>query len=280
MKKTIGIIGAGKLGSSLIYNFKKTGCTISGITCQPEQLTVSIAKKFKVKPFSDNIDLVKNSDIIFLTVPDAIIADVFAQITPVAKNKIIFHCSGALASSSIEENMNINLGSFHPLQTFARYNTSFKNIYIAIDGNKKVQNLAKSLANMLGAQTIAIPSQDRALYHAAACIASNHLVTLLAVVEQIFTNWSDDKDAAKNIFLPLVQASIKNFSQLESKNALTGPIARGDNITIKKHLAVLPDDLLDFYKIMSLQTLKLAKKSDKLCSKQIKELEKLLKNEV
>jgi predicted short-subunit dehydrogenase-like oxidoreductase (DUF2520 family) len=87
---------------------------------------------------------------------------------------------------------------------------------------------------------------DRAAYHAAACVASNHLVALLGSAERIAATAGVPLAA----YLDLVRATVENVAELGPEAALTGPAARGDWATIERHRAVLPPRERDAYEAL------------------------------
>ncbi len=83
-----------------------------------------------------------------------------------------------------------------------------------------------------------VADADRARYHAAACIAANHLVALLGQVERVATPIGVPLEA----YLALAQASFDDVGRRGPAAALTGPVARRDWDTVARHVAALPAD--------------------------------------
>ena len=80
-----------------------------------------------------------------------------------------------------------------------------------------------------------VDDEHRAAYHAAACIASNHLVALMGQVERVATSAGLDLDA----FVGLARAALTDVVELGPAAALTGPAARGDETTLERHRQTL-----------------------------------------
>jgi predicted short-subunit dehydrogenase-like oxidoreductase (DUF2520 family) len=219
------------------------------------------------------------SDVLFITVPDSLIVGVATDILAkgVKSGMVMLHASGALSAFALPPDPRVLRGGFHPLQSFADQSAGFENIYIAIDGDRQALPTMRELCAALGARAMRVPDADRPLYHAAACMASNHLVALLAAAEEIFSRWSDDPAGARAAFWPLVEGTLSNFKNLGPKQALTGPIARGDCQTVGWHLQALPPGHAELYKTLSRQTLGLAQQSGHLAADKVQELKEMLK---
>lgn len=274
MDKTIGVIGAGRLGLALAARLKEKGCSVAGITCASFEECRLAAKEAGVKPFADNAALAAESDVLFITVPDGMIAAVAADILVkgVRGGAVMLHCSGALSVFALPTDRRVLRGGFHPLQSFADKNASFEKIYIAVGGDPQALPIMLELCAVLGAKAISVPDTERPLYHAAACIVSNYLVSLLAAAEDIFSRWAQSPAEARAAFWPLVMGTLSNFQNLGPEKALTGPIVRGDGETVGRHLQALPPEYISLYKNLGLQTLRLAQKSGKLSKSKIKEI--------
>jgi predicted short-subunit dehydrogenase-like oxidoreductase (DUF2520 family) len=100
----------------------------------------------------------------------------------------------------------------------------------------------------LGGHAVTVADADRARYHAAACIAANHLVALLGQVERVATPIGVPLEA----YLALAQASLDDVGRVGAAAALTGPVARRDWDTVARHVAALPADERPAYLALAL----------------------------
>ena len=82
---------------------------------------------------------------------------------------------------------------------------------------------------------VEIAERDRPAYHAAASIASNFLVTLEAAAERI----GGAAGIERELLVPLVRATVENWARLGPERALTGPVARGDEVTVARQRAAV-----------------------------------------
>ena len=281
MKKKIGIIGAGRLGSALAKEFLQKGMQLTGISCQDIAESNAAAKKLGVKAFADNHELAGASEVIFLTVPDSLINKVAEELVAkgLRKGTILLHCSGAISGFALPFAEGVLRGSFHPLQSFAAEGAKFAGIYIALDGDEQTLKVTRRLCEQLAARPLTIPPGDRPLYHAAAVFASNYLITVLSAAEQLFARWADSETDARGAVMPLVNGTVANFAKFGAQKALTGPIARGDSETIRKHIQVLPVEFIDSYRNLGIQTVELARQTGNLPEEKIQEMKSILKGE-
>jgi predicted short-subunit dehydrogenase-like oxidoreductase (DUF2520 family) len=97
--------------------------------------------------------------------------------------------------------------------------------------------VAHEMVAALGGRIVEVADEDRAAYHAAACIAANHVVALLGQVERVAAEVGLDLES----FLPLTRAAVDDVAALGARDALTGPARRGDWATLSRHLDALPE---------------------------------------
>ena len=267
----IGIIGAGKVGGALCKSLREVGVTVIGLTAGTEADTLAAAEKFQVKGFASNEELAVNCDVLFLTVPDRLVGEVAGELAQAFRNKndvqtlqgkTFFHCSGSLGLDELQPltELGAEIGSLHPLQSFASADVSFQGIYMAVDGMPNAQQTGQAIAELLGAQIFVVPAAERKAYHAAACFASNYVVAAMAVAQELMSKWTPTPEAGLAALLALFDGTARNLHQSKlAREALTGPIARGDINTVKAHLAVLPPKIAEVYKALGKETICLAR---------------------
>jgi predicted short-subunit dehydrogenase-like oxidoreductase (DUF2520 family) len=118
-----------------------------------------------------------------------------------------------------------------------------RDCWFAIAGDAFAQEIVETL----GAKWFTVADEHRARYHAAAAVASNHLVVLLAQVERM----AHEAGVPFEAFLPLVRASVDNVEAMGPTRALTGPAARGDVETIARHLDAIDESERPLYRVLS-----------------------------
>jgi predicted short-subunit dehydrogenase-like oxidoreductase (DUF2520 family) len=283
------IIGTGMVGTAIGFLLNKSGYKVISIYDK------SSAAMKRALPYTAGEALltprraVQNADCILITTPDDLILSACKEIaiTSEIKGKLVFHMSGAggLDLLAPARRAGASVASIHPLQSFSSINQAIQNIpgsYFGVTADKKAQPLAKKIIRDLGGIPLLISPQQKPLYHAAACFASNYLVSLMNVVESIYQAIGLNKKDAHKAFLPLVYGSLKNIENSGSISSLTGPIARGDSGTIKKHITALNKNLPQYsslYSSLGLITVKIARQKGTLNAGGAKKINAILKGD-
>ena len=281
------IIGAGMVGTAIGYLLKKAGYEIVAIADKSAAALRRAQSYTGGKACRKPQEVLREADCILITTPDDIILSVCKDIarSPLIKDKYIFHMSGAGGLDLLDpaRKAGAAVASIHPLQSFSSIDNAIQNIpssYFGITADAKAKTQAETIVLALGGKPIYISSQQKSLYHAAACVASNYLVSLLNVVESIYQSIGINENDAKKAYLPLIYGSLKNIELSGSVQALTGPIARGDSGTIQKHVDAINANLPQYaslYSSLGLVTVKLARKKGTLNLRQAKKISDILK---
>jgi predicted short-subunit dehydrogenase-like oxidoreductase (DUF2520 family) len=178
---------------------------------------------------------------VLLCVPDREIATAAAAIVA---DVPVGHCSGATGLEPLSPHEGFSL---HPLMTVTGSGAEFSGAGAAIDGTTpRALELADRLARDLGMHPVRVAPEDRAVYHAAASVASNFLVTLEAAAERL----AADAGLERALLVPLVRAPVENGAALGGDRALTGPVARGDDATVARQRAAVSErapELLELF---------------------------------
>lgn len=218
MFERIHIIGTGRAGSAIRARLRERGLHITDGRA-PDPAT----------------------ELVLLCVPDAVIAEVAAAVTP---GPWIAHVSGATRLDALDPHE--RRFSVHPLQTLTRDRDAeqLDGAWGAIDGQTdEALDRARWLAETLGLRAFEVADADRALYHAAAVVGGNAIVTLHHAATRLLA----EVGAPAEAIVPLMSRTIENGFDL------TGPIARGDQATIDAHLAALQErapDLVPLYRAL------------------------------
>ena len=95
-----GFIGAGKVGFSLGKYLVSNGVAVTGYYSKSLKSAEEAADFTKTKTYNSIASILKDSDTIFVTVPDGIIKEIWDYMRNLdVKNKNICHCSGSMSSA-------------------------------------------------------------------------------------------------------------------------------------------------------------------------------------
>ena len=123
------------------------------------------------------------------------------------------------------------------------------------------------MTDAISGNTLVIDKSQKALYHAALSISSNYLTTLEAMAVELLAGTGISRQDALALLRPLIQGGVDNLANIGLPDSLTGPISRGDSSTVEKHLLAMesaPDSHRKLYKMMGLETLRLASEKGKM----------------
>ncbi len=285
------IIGCGRVGVSLAAFLSKAGYRPSGFfsrSAQSAQNACSAAGEGQV--FSSAIEAVRASTLVFIATPDLVIEPVCTQIAAdkaFRDSHCVFHLSGALSSDILAaaRRQGAAAGSIHPLQSFLPYRTGqtspFSGINISVEGDKDAIAQGRQIIKDLGGRHVTIPTHAKTLYHAAAVVASNYLVTLEHMAVELLKKADLSSKEAFEMLEPLIRGTLENISKQGTIAALTGPVARGDTRVVSSHMEDIEKAIpgcLEFYRMMGRYTLELAQKRGDISPGAVLELESLLKD--
>ncbi len=224
---------------SLAYYFRGKGIDVSGFSSRREIKDSGIRQLCRE-------DLIKSSGIIFITVTDSAIEAVWNEIKEYdLTDKIICHCSGSLSSDIFFGANRESVCSVHPMLAFDSGHTSSENIsraFFTLEGGGYAVRTISELLNFTGNRFKTINKRDKAKYHAAACFASNFVVAVCDKAEELLSECGFDRHSAHEALVPLMRGNMENIISHGTAAALTGPAARGDMITIEKHMEALGKD--------------------------------------
>ncbi|MGX8773783.1 MAG: Rossmann-like and DUF2520 domain-containing protein [Bacillota bacterium] len=257
-----GFIGAGKVGFTLgkffCSNSNSNSIKVTGYYSRNTQSAEEAAKFTETEAFDDMGAIIEASDVLFLTVPDGAITEVYEQVRqyPI-QGKYICHCSGSLSSGEAFPGID-QTGAYeysvHPLFAVSDKFEAYKelqDVFFTIEGNEEHLPEIEGMLRDAGLDLQVIRPEDKTLYHAAAVTASNLVVALLAESIDMLRRCGFDEADARRALTPLVLGNVKHVLAKGPAEALTGPVERGDEKTIAKHLVCLSDSQRELYRVLS-----------------------------
>lgn len=220
-----------------------------------------------------------------ICVPDdaiASVAEALAAIDHPWEDTIVAHTSGAKTAAALAPlaHQGAATMSFHPMQTFAPDTPpeAFEDTVVGLEGDERALAAGETLARALGAQPVRLTSEEKVRYHCAAALASNGLVALMGVVEEVFGVSQDQLEAPASpldLVGPLVEQTWKNLQDGSPEGVLTGPVQRGDEDTLRAHLDALAAEtphLVPLYTALSTEMVRIAVRGGDLSPTEAEEL--------
>jgi predicted short-subunit dehydrogenase-like oxidoreductase (DUF2520 family) len=174
-------------------------------------------------------------DVVIIATPDGAIATVASSLTP-SDTCVVLHLSGAQTLATLAQHP--RAGSIHPLLPLPNAEIGAERLLNSATFAVAGDPVARQLAQAFGGRVVDVHDGDRATYHAAACVAANHVVGLLGQVERLANSIGLDLAC----FMDLTRAAMDDAATLGPQRALTGPAARGDWTTLERHLMAIPED--------------------------------------
>jgi predicted short-subunit dehydrogenase-like oxidoreductase (DUF2520 family) len=264
--ESIGFIGVGKVGTAFGTRLSEQGYPVKGamdiVSAEAKRFAASIPGCC-VYPTAQA--LAEAMDFVFITTPDDVIGVVTSEVRWRPGQSVI-HCSGANSTAVLAHarEMGGNVGCMHPCNSFASIQQSVENLpgsTFTLEAEEPVLSDLKRFAASLDGRWMKLRERDKALYHASVCIACNYLYTLVHLATDLWKHFDIPQDDAVAACVPILRGTMNNIEHVGFPGCLTGPIARGDVGTIRKHIAALAESepaLVPLYKSLGLATIPIA----------------------
>lgn len=224
---TVRIIGPGRAGTSLALALTNAGCDVAPMLGRDD----------------DVAGAAHNVAVLVIATPDAAIPEVAAAVEP-DPDTVVVHLAGSLGLDVLDPHP--RRAALHPLVALPNPDVGSKRLvgaWFALTGDPFVRTLVDAMYG----RAVTVADEHRAAYHAAASIAANHLVALMGQVQRVGAVAGVPFEA----YVDLAKAALDNVCDLGVTAALTGPVARGDEVTVQRHLDALPDDEKPAYEAMA-----------------------------
>jgi predicted short-subunit dehydrogenase-like oxidoreductase (DUF2520 family) len=231
--RRLRVIGSGRAGGALALALERLGWVVDGLLGRSD----------------DPRGAASGVDLLVIATPDPAVAEVAALVQP-DDTTVVAHVAGSLTLEVLAPHP--HRASLHPLVALPSAELGADRLaagaWFAIAGSSVADlGLMADLVAELDGTAIEVPDEQRVPYHAAACIASNHLVALLGQAQRV----AHTAGVPLSAYLDLVRATVENVAELGPAAALTGPVARGDEATVARHLGALAPEERPAYEAMA-----------------------------
>ncbi|MEN3353163.1 MAG: hypothetical protein V7640_1321 [Betaproteobacteria bacterium] len=246
--KTLNVIGAGRVGRTLasLWAEKHTFAVQDLVDRTIEGARSAVAFIGDGEPAGDVAGM-RAADVWMLTTPDRHIAPCSKKLAAsglLRSGDIVFHCSGSMSSAELTAatSAGASTASVHPLKTFADPRVAvrtFAGTYCASEGEPGALEVLNPAFERIGGRVSEIDPRFKTIYHAASVMVCNYLTTLMEAGLRCYETAGISRDIASPMIEPIVRETIDNIFELGPAHALTGPIARGDDVVVERHLEAL-----------------------------------------
>ncbi len=245
-KPEIALVGAGRAGTALAVALSDAGYPVTTVCSRDSDHADQLAARVGAWSVTTPLLAMQAADITLLTVPDPAIAEAVASVVARGAElagRAVVHCS---ASRGLEVLAPLRLtgasvGSLHPLQALAGEASAalLRGSLMAVDGDPGLLDQLRRMVRDLGGRPVAVAPRFRGLYHAAASLAGNAPLALVAAATELMATSGIDAREAEAGLISLMQGALANARRGGAKAALTGPVVRADAETVSLHLAAL-----------------------------------------
>ncbi|MET9231525.1 DUF2520 domain-containing protein [Lentzea sp. NPDC003310] len=268
----VGVISAGRVGSVLGAALARTGHVVTGVSAVSQASRNRAEELLPGVPLADPTEVAARADLVLLAVPDDALEGLVKGLVATGSlraGQIVVHTSGAQGVEVLRPAAELGALTLalHPVMTFTgrsedlqRMNAACVGV-TAADGDEVAWSVGEALVVEMDADPVRVPESVRPLYHAALAHGANHLITLVRDAADVLTNAGVAN--AERLLGPLLSAALDNALR-HGDRALTGPVARGDTGTLRKHLDVLAQrapETLPSYRVLARRTAERAEDS-------------------
>ena len=267
----IAIVGAGAVGTTLARSITANGQCVEAVVSRDEDEAQNLADRVGAPVAgTTGAALPPSTRFVLICVPDDAIPEVAEALSgrdhPWEKT-VAAHTSGARRAAALTplNQRGAATMSFHPMQTFTPETPpeALEGIAVGLEGADRAIAAGTALAEALGARPVRLTPAEKAQVHCAAALASNGLVALLSVVEEVLgaSGAGLSEKAGTDLVAPLVEHTWANLKEESPEEALTGPVMRGDVGTVQAHLDALGGEtphLVPLYTALSTEMVRVA----------------------
>lgn len=257
------------MGTTLGRYFAEHSVEVAGYYSRSISSASEAAAFTGSRVFETARDVLAASDVLFLTVPDGAIRTVYDALPKeLLRGKILCHASGALTAKEAFPDIEKYGGSgcsVHPLFAVSDKNAyrELVDVFFAVEGTPACLPQMLDWLRSIGLHAQRMDGSKKRLYHAAAVVASNHVVALFAEAMDMLEACGFDETAARTALAPLFLGNARHVAEAGPEKALTGPVERGDAATVEKHLAAFAEigdeDDRALYRLLTKRLLRIAK---------------------
>lgn len=299
-KPSVSVVGPGRLGQALAIALRSAGYPILAFLARhpmDAKKAVRAVNKSASKSRTstqalgwDELAKLPATNLVLIATPDDAIAEVAHRLAAgeigKTRRRTVLHTSGALARDVLSPlaDFGFHTGSLHPLVSVSEPGAGAKALrgaFYCLEGDKTALRVARLIVADLKGKSFSVAAENKALYHAAAVMASPHVTALFDIATELLVTCGLSRKAAQEVFVPLLNSTVNNLKISDPVQALTGTFARGDVATVRRHLVALSQkemaEALEVYKLLGLHSVQMAEKNG-LDPELLEQIRKLLES--
>jgi predicted short-subunit dehydrogenase-like oxidoreductase (DUF2520 family) len=290
--KTLNVIGAGRVGRALAALWGEQGAfDVQDMLDGTPEGSREAAAFIGCGTPAASLEAMRPAAVWMITTPDKEIVNSSGKLASARLARtgdIVFHCSGSLPSSGLAAvaAVGAHVASVHPLKSFADPRVAvrtFSGTYCAAEGDRAALDVLVPAFEAIGGRVSEIDPQQKTIYHAASVIVCNYLAALMETGLRCYEKAGLDRATATGMMAPLARETLENVLSIGTARALTGPIARGDDEVVGKHLEALDtwnDPIAAIYRDLGAIAVDLARGRGEADAEALRRIEALLGSRV
>ena len=182
-------------------------------------------------------------DTVLLAVPDAAIAGLSKQLE--GSQGVRLHCAGSVDLHELGPG---SCGVFYPMVSFQTSPNWAEVPIFAEASDAAAKEAIETLSASLGCPpAVWTDSVQRAQYHLGAVFANNFSNHIVALPQSYCAQIGLDPQAYEAMVRSTIEAAVAG----DAKSLQTGPASREDQITLDRHMDLLPKELRSIYRALS-----------------------------
>lgn len=242
------LVGPGKVGISLSLLMRRAGHELTGCLGRSGEDSRRAREYLQVEASMGNVpEDLSRAEFVLIATSDSAVEEVARALREsgfVREGQVLCHTSGVLSSEVFRKIFGPPVAScsLHPVQSIASVESGVRLLpgsLFTVEGDERAVGAAESLVADIGGRAYRIDAGAKPLYHAALSIASNFMVLLDRLAEDMLIRSGLTKEVSRDLARKLLEGTFSNLREMGSENALTGPVLRGDRKTIEMHVRAI-----------------------------------------
>ena len=286
--KSLNVIGAGRVGTTLAILWHSRQVfdvqdVLDGTPAGAREAVTLIGAGSPREALGDT----RPADVWMLTTPDRRIGSACAELVATGllrSGDVIFHCSGSMSSAELGQaaDRGAEVASVHPLKSFADAREAartFAGTFCAAEGSAPALAVLRPAFESIGARVAELDPRFKTIYHAASVVVSNYVTALVETGLRCYEKAAVPRKAALAMIEPIVRESVDTVFRFGPARALTGPIARGDDAVVARHLEALSTwnpEITAVYRALGIAAIDLAREQGGAEAEALARIEALL----